>query len=165
MPRANRSAYTLLEIIVVLALVALLGSIFLVSAVSVFRGQEEQTVESILQNAIMEARFQAVSGSAETRLRYDRETGFLNLEGGSGPSTFGPLKEDDRPLDFRFLTKRGSRELILIRGQVVDTRDAPFVRFFPDGASQPFLVEWVVQGRTHRQEFDLWTEAFVPPAP
>lgn len=158
-------AYTLLEIIVVLALIALLGSIFLISATAVFRTQEDQTVETILQKAIMESRLLAVREGIESRLRYDRESGFLSLEGAGSGLTFGPLLEDERPLDFRFLTKRATRELVLIRGEVIDTRETPYVRFFPDGASEPFLVEWVFRGQNVRQEFDLWTEALIPAAP
>jgi hypothetical protein len=58
------------------------------------------------------------------------------------------------------LKKRVDRsQFTLVRGELVDLREIPEVRFFPDGACIPFVADFRV-GDTERQiEIDPWTGA------
>ncbi|MCC5788033.1 MAG: type II secretion system protein [Opitutales bacterium] len=154
-----RAGFTLLELILVMALIALVGGLSIVAINVVIDFDEDRSVETHLQNAIMEARYRALSDNEETLLRFDSENRKFIVRNPSGTHEFGPVGQENFPVEFEFQQRRARMDMILIRGQLVDTRAIERVRFFPDGSSEPFLASWAAEGFRQEREFDLWTEA------
>lgn len=154
-----RGGFTLLELILVMALIALVGGLSVVAINVIIDFDEDRSVETHLQNAIMEARYRALSQHEETHLRFDPESRHFIVRNSQGTHEFGPVGREDRPVEFEFQQRRARTEMILIRGQLIDTRSVPRVRFFADGSSEPFIASWTSEGFRQEREFDLWTEA------
>jgi type II secretion system protein H len=160
----GRFAFTLIEMLLVLALIGVFATLFVVNASSFGRQTATQAVEAQFWNAVREARTRAIVDRQAQAVRYDDEAvAFVveNIRDGA-QSTFSVSREDWPPdLEVAIaLKKRVDRsQFTLVRGELVDLREIPEVRFFPDGACVPFVADFRV-GDTERQiEIDPWTGA------
>lgn len=133
-----RRGFTLVELVIVIALIALVGSLVVVNAEAILAGLGEQPVERILQKAVREARYQAASLKEPVGLYYDGEKAALAIldSGGGELASFEITEEEAGRLDIAF-------EQIL-PGEGLDGRPsrgtAPLdaVVFRPDRSSTPF---------------------------
>ena len=134
-----RRGFSLIELVLVIALIALAGGLIVVNAQAILGGLGEEPVERTLQKAIREARFQAASLKESAFLRYDEESGSLQIysETGRELAAFQTTQSDDLPeVEFsQILPEQGlsgtSREEVVTIDQVV---------FRPDRSSTPFRV-------------------------
>ena len=136
-----RRGFSLIELVVVIALIALVGGLVVINAEAILRGLGEEPVERILQKAVREARYQSASLKESTFLSYDQEAGILKITSETGESraefALAPESQKDKPgLSFeQILPGQGlefSREETYPIEQVV---------FRPDRSSTPFQVE------------------------
>ncbi|MEX0325247.1 MAG: Tfp pilus assembly protein FimT/FimU [Puniceicoccaceae bacterium] len=134
-----RRGFTLIELILVIALIALVGGLMVVNARAILRGLGEEPVDRILQNAVREARYQAASLKEPAFLYYDEEEGLLRINSGTGRELAS------------FLTTEGEvfpeiefEQILPARGLEGFGRDdtAPIdgIVFRPDRSSTPFQV-------------------------
>lgn len=79
-----RRGFTLIELILVIALIALVGGLMVVNARAILSGLGEEPVDRILQKAVREARYQAASLKEPAYLIYDEESGSLEVLSGTG---------------------------------------------------------------------------------
>jgi prepilin-type N-terminal cleavage/methylation domain-containing protein len=139
-PRAA-GGFTLIEIVLVLALIALVTSLVLVNFDAfVDRGEDVNPVE-VLQSAVREARFRAGAERIVTELSYDAEKGVLRLEPGG---TEYPLNRDfgrEGRGAIRFYLGAPGEGLApvpeIARSRLETTR----VQFAPDRSASPFVAE------------------------
>lgn len=92
-----RRGFTLIELIIVIALVALIGGLVTINAGAILRGLGEEPVDRILKKAVREARFQAASIKEPAYLRYDKESGEFLVSTGAGAqlASFDVTPEDE----------------------------------------------------------------------
>ncbi len=164
-PCARRSAgFTLIEMLLVLALIAMFATLFVVNAGALVKQSATQVVEARFWEAVREARSDAIIGRDAQSLHFDKKAlAFVVEDTVTGQVRNFPIKHDDLPPDTELtiaLKKRVDQsQHTLVAGELVDLREIPEVRFFPDGACIPFVAAFRV-GTVDRQiEIDPWTGA------
>jgi prepilin-type N-terminal cleavage/methylation domain-containing protein len=134
-----RRGFTLIELIIVIALITLAGGLIVVNARAILSGLGEEPVERTLQKAIREARYKAASLKEPTLLRYDEDTGMLEIfsETGAELATFKTTSGERFPeIEFEQILPEeglggGSRAAFAPIDRIV---------FRPDRSSTPFKV-------------------------
>jgi len=150
---AGRRAFTLLEVILAIALLGLMASLFITGGSEMFRARQ-RTMADVFWEAVQAARLEAVQGDATVVLRYDEKAKRI-LWGATGDGH--GLDWPGRNLEF-FPTE--TRDSILLGGQLVDTGRLPAVRFHADGTTDRFRVQLTdAAGQISRLELDPWTAA------
>jgi prepilin-type N-terminal cleavage/methylation domain-containing protein len=150
-----RSGFTLLEILLVIALIAVAVSVVILNFAAFSDRSENTSPEEVLTAAIRKARFIAAGNRITTTLRYDEESGTLQIE---------PLGEEF-PINTDFGPGgRGKIRFFLIAPAVglqpfSDPDEArletDFVAFAPDRSASPFVAEIDLgQGSPNRLRFD-----------
>lgn len=149
--RSDCHGFTLIEILMVLALLSLLVALFIAGASDLFRSQEK-TVDDVFWQAVQSARLQAVEGDVTVELRYDEKKNQLTWGVGE---TAASLPWPGKSMEFRPVEKR---DTILIGGQLTETGRIVAVKFFADGCVENFRAQLVAHdGRISQVEIDPWT--------
>lgn len=150
---AGRRAFTLLELLLALALLAMIGTLFLAGGREMLRARE-LTPADIFWQAVQAARLEAIQGSATVTLRFDAHSRRIVWGAAGEPHT---LDWPGRSLEF---LREGTRESVLVGGQLIDTATLPAVRFHPDGTTDRYRVQLTDNaGHITRIELDPWTVA------
>lgn len=160
--KRSTGGFTILEILLVLFLIALMGTIFVVNIDNTFRDQEEATVEHAFWDASREARLQALYNRTPVTLFYDTESNAFVLQSRQSAIASYPAASQTRagdPITVQFVQERANNELVLLRGQLVDTRPIEQVVFYPDGSCTSFWVELSFGNQTRQIRIDPWTGA------
>ena len=158
----RRRAFTLFEVILVIALMAVAGTLFLVSVESLGKSSPADEFEGAFWRALAQAREQALTTRRPVELTFDaKEKSFL-LDGAGGPKTVPvpaevAAKEDD--LGVTFSLELPSTDFVLVRGALVTRRPVEAVMVFPDGSCQAFAVEFQLRTYKHLVQIDPWTGA------
>ena len=152
-------AFTLLEILLVLALVGLLSALLAVGVGHVF-SSEHPAPEDVFWQACRSAQKMASFSERETSLSFDRKEKKLVWSNGleTGTSTFDATGSE-LTLQFLQMVKGGS--LILIAGQVVETQEVSRVMFYPDGTCTAFRAQFRIGATAWQLAIDPWTCAQV----
>ena len=169
---ARTRGFTLLEILLCIALIALLGGV-LVGGSSHLLTEKPVTPHAVFWKAVQEARKAALKSEHEIRLKFDRENKCFSLIDGLAPSVLAedgftrvetPLKtfpiaaEATRDLTVDFLgasAKGGST--ILVGGVLLETRNLPHVSFYSDGTCSAFRAQFARAGASTILSIDPWT--------
>ena len=147
----HRHGFTLIEIVLVLALISLVVTLFIASASDLFRSQE-MTMDDVFWQAVQSARLQAVEGDVTVELRYDDRK--KQLRWGAGEAG-GTLPWPGKSLEFLPVEKRDS---VLIGGQLTETGRMKTVKFYADGSAENFRGQLTGNdGRISHLEMDPWT--------
>lgn len=150
---AGRRAFTLLEVILAIALLGLVASLFITGGSEMFRARQ-RTMVDVFWEAVQAARLQAVQEDTTVVLRFDEKS--KRILWGSTDESRG-LDWPGRNLEF---LPTESRDTILLGGQLVDTGGLAFVRFHADGTTDRFRVQLTdANGQITRLELDPWTAA------
>lgn len=146
-------AFSLLEIMAVLALIGLIAALLIGSSGALLRAATAEDVQQTALSAIAAARHSAVLHARELELQADEKTRVLDW--GEGRATLGG--EDG----VRLLppVRTGAQ---LLGGVLVETPLAR-VRFYADGTCDPFRLE-IVRGRISQiLTIDPWTCTVLAP--
>ena len=157
----NTCAFTLIEILLVLAVIALLSSLFL-TGVAVLTARDEQTLEEVFDQAVREAKWRALDGGRPVTLEFDEEKKAFVLRRSEEAIAEHPVQIGGESARVRFFQQRPRDTYVLIRGELVQTDPVPRVTFHPDGSSTPFSVELSYGAETLRFPVDPWTGARLP---
>lgn len=84
--RHRRAGFTLIEILLVLALILLIGTLAVYNVANLSRMQDERPVDEVLLNAVREARYQAAINKELCWLSYDSGKGAFHISIDSGSS-------------------------------------------------------------------------------
>jgi prepilin-type N-terminal cleavage/methylation domain-containing protein len=150
----GRRAFTLLEVIVAIALLGMMSMLFITGGSEMFRARE-RTMEDVFWDAVQAARLQAVQGDTTVTMRFEEKSRRLLW----GPPSGEPHGVDWPGRNLEFLPLE-SRDTILLGGQLVGVGRIEAVRFHADGTTDRYRVQLTdATGRVSRLELDPWTTA------
>src|SRR5687767_5742803 len=112
----GRPGFTLVEILMVLAMIALVGVVLLPAAGALFRTSQQVKPADLVAEVLQEARRESVMAGRTVTLRFDRETQRFAWDGLSG----GSRAIEGTRLNVEFLRARGG-SAVLIGGNLVET--------------------------------------------
>jgi general secretion pathway protein H len=147
--------FTLLEILLVLALVGLIGTLLAASVSRVF-SEDRATPEDVFWQACRSAQKMASLSERETSLSFDAKEKKLVWSNGTETeeARFDAASGD---VSVQFLQAQQGGSLILIAGQVVETQEVPRVMFYPDGTCTAFRVQFRAGANAWQVAIDPWT--------
>jgi prepilin-type N-terminal cleavage/methylation domain-containing protein len=152
---ALRKGFTLLEILLVLSLLALLGSVMVGGAVSLLKANEAKDPETTLLKMMQTVRGEAVAAGAIIEVRQlPEDAGFLWGEKGAEVLPASP------GVKIRLIAAEMGRAS-LIGGQL-EERPITRLRFYPDGSCDPVRVEIRREQNRRTYAIDPWTAAPLP---
>lgn len=154
----GRAAFSLMEMLLVLALIGLFLGTILLNVVSMFRGSVMDELEGTLWIAIDKAKQNAVFQQRRVALSFDEERLALVLSSGDRRELY-ELAEQEGGEEIRVLFNERLPEnaRYLVSGRIVDEREIERVVFFPDGTCTPFLVSVEYGELRNSFEIDPWT--------
>ena len=147
-----------MEVLLVVALIAVVATLFVVSMESLGRTSPGEELEGAFWKAMAQAREKALTSRQPVEIRIDRDAGCFQLTGGSVAIPSGNWGQDT-VWDVTFTEDLPVNDFILVRGQLVTRRPIPSVRVFPDGTCQTFSVEFTLGTAKHLVTIDPWTGA------
>ena len=150
-----RRGFSLIEVVIVIALIAIVGSLVVINAEGMLRGLGREPNDRIFQKAVREARFQAASLKENTYLLYDSESGALNILNEAGQNL----------ADFLITANSGDETPELILEQLLpssglnsfsreETSVIKQLVFRPDRSSTPFQVTMLDSGSEFTLRYD-----------
>ncbi len=147
-------AFTVLEVILAIALLGLVAGLFISGGNDLFRSRQRTPVD-IFWEAVQAARLQAVQEDVVVTMRFDEKNQRLLWHGPAGGER--SLAWPGKNLEF---LPAEADDTVLIGGQLVGTGAIPAVRFHADGTTDRFRVQLTdAEGRVSRLELDPWTAA------
>ena len=171
--RRSAHGFTLLEILLSLAIIALLGGVLIGGGAHLMTEKPVSTQE-VFWKAVQEARKAALKAEHEMRLTFDKEKAQFVLLDGLAPARIAadgftreevPLKVFPVPalpgaggeLDVSFLSAQKGGPTILLGGVLVESQPIPFVTFYADGTCSAFRVQFMRNGGVSTLAVDPWT--------
>jgi prepilin-type N-terminal cleavage/methylation domain-containing protein len=147
--------FTLLEILLVLALVGLIGAMLVGGMVRLF-SDDHPSADEVFWQACRSAQKLASLSEREVSLRFDQPGKKLAWTNGqeNGEAVFDLAGGE---VSVQFLQTQQGAALILIAGQVVETQEVPRVLFYPDGTCSAFRVQLRVGNGARQIMIDPWT--------
>jgi type II secretion system protein H len=146
-------AFTLIEILLVLALMALAGAALLPAAGAIFNQSSGENPADQVTAILQEVRREAVLGGRPVTLRFNAGTQRFAWDGISGGSraAAGPRLQVD------FL-RAGATSAVLIGGRAVETNTVESLTFYPDGTCDRVRVQLrPEEGNGEVLSIDPWT--------
>uniref|UniRef100_UPI004048F3E3 prepilin-type N-terminal cleavage/methylation domain-containing protein n=1 Tax=Cephaloticoccus sp. TaxID=1985742 RepID=UPI004048F3E3 len=149
MPR--RSAFTLIEMLLALALLALLSAVLINGMSGFFQSKEARPDDNFWQ-AVTSARMQALEHEQIVSLQFNQEEKQLVWSSVDSRGTIAmPAQE------LHFLTPEKSATKLL-GGVRIESDTLPRVRFYPDGTCDAFRVEIITDDKRRSiLQIDQWT--------
>jgi general secretion pathway protein H len=183
----RRSAFTLLEVLLALAIIALLAGVLIGGSARLLSDQPVTATE-VFWKAVQEARKAALKTEHEIRLKFDAEKKQFVLLDGLAPSrlaadgftredaplqTFPVMPAVARDLTVEFLAAGKGGPTILVGGVLIEAQPIPFVTFYSDGTCTAFRAQFMRDGSASVLAVDPWTcspvlppvDPNAPPAP
>jgi len=154
----------MIEILLALAIVALLASVLIGGSASLLSGSKAITPTEVFWKTVQECRKSALKSGTDVRLVFDpKEKKFVASDAsGRDPGTTEfaiPSPGDD--LVFTFLSTQKGASMMLIGGVAVETQTLPSVTFYSDGTCTPFRAQIQKSGDATVLSIDPWTCAAV----
>lgn len=153
----GRSGFTLLEVLITLALIALLTGV-LVIGTNRLLSDRPKSADELFWAAASKVRQDALLNNREVRLSLDLKT-YEFVAYSEGVETRYPfVGKTTAELEFLAAKAVGtSSSSILVGGNVVETQTIPFVMFYRDGTCSPFRVQLKSRNGVRVLEIDPWT--------
>ena len=156
-----RAAFTLLEILLALALIGLLAGVLVTGAGRMIPGKPTSTQE-IFWVAVQDCRKAALRSEQNVTLRFDAKDKQFVAEGENVAAKNYPIPAADPQLTVDFLTPKGiGVGALLVGGTLVEGSTVPFVTFYGDGTCSNFRVQIRTRGEPLLLSIDPWTCAQV----
>jgi general secretion pathway protein H len=144
-------AFTLLEVLLAIALLGLLGGLFISGGGDLFRARE-RTATDVFWQAVQAARLQALQEDTTVLLHFDEKK--LRLVWNSAASAH-ELDWPGKNLEFLPVEQN---DTILLGGQLAGTGRLAVVRFHADGGVDRFRAQLTdAAGQITRLDLDPWT--------
>ena len=160
------NAFTLIEIMLALGLMALLAGLAVVHTGNLLEGLGERPVAEILQRSVRHARFLAASQKEASYLRFDPDTtdflisNDLGVIQGRIPTGHEPGDSAPSVTFYKLLPESG-----IERGSVFrrERKEVHRVTFHPDRSSTPFLAVIIYGEQETTHHYDPFSDAELRP--
>lgn len=152
----HRGAFTLVEVLLVVALLGFVALMLVNSASDLFRAKEIRA-DDVFWQGVTAARQVALESNRTILLRYDDEKHLLywETEAETEPVAAQSLAFPGKRLEFLPATQQG---MVLLGGQLTETDAIKLIRFYPDGACDAFRAQVTdKEGRRSLLSIDPWT--------
>lgn len=167
----------MLEVLLSLAIIALLGGVLIGGAAHLLNDQP-MTTEEVFWRAVQEARKAALKSQHDIRLKFDSRNKQFMLIDGIAPSVLAadgftreevPIKifpvhpafAADLTVEFLAPVKGNT---ILVGGVLIEGQSVPYVTFYSDGTCSAFRTQFMRAGSANVLSVDPWTCAAILPA-
>lgn len=147
--------FTLLEILLALALIALLGTLFIGGSQAMFAGKAD-SLDDQFWRVCAAARHRALEDRQDVLLTYDAKARAFALADAAGRSQQPVTGPEDLMIDFHPASSEGGSEA-LVGGTLVETKPIGAVTFYADGTCTPFRAQVRAGGGAHLLAVDPWT--------
>jgi general secretion pathway protein H len=151
----NRGAFTLIEILLVLALIGLMGWIFVGASSAMLSGQAKGPDEQFWA-ACAAARKEALTEGKSVLLSFDPKARGFVLNDGAQATPIPVAGPEDLTIDFH-PAQALSGSLVLVGGTLVESQPMPYVTFYSDGTCTAFRAQVRVNAGAHILSVDPWT--------
>jgi type II secretion system protein H len=131
--RRRRAAFTLIEILLVLAMMAMTAAVLIPTAGVFFRHAQQENPNDLVAEVLQEARRAAILSGRPVALRFEAGSQRFTWEGGSRAAEGPKLR-----IDFLRPVATGA---VLIAGNLVETGALNELTFYPDGTCDPVRVQ------------------------
>lgn len=155
-----RRGFTLLEVLLVLALIGSAASVFIISIDSIARTTPADSLEGGFWAAIRDAREAAMRTRRVQEITFNADDLEFLVEGAGVVKTETVSIENASDSDkFEAVFKQvlPTNTFTLVRGRLVTEREITSMLVFPDGTCQPVTVEFRFPGGSRRLAIDPWT--------
>ena len=132
--RSRRTGFTLIEILLVLALILLIGTLAVYNVANLSRMKNERPVDEVLLNAVRETRYQAAINKETCWLSYDSEKGIFHVSMDSRASA--PITLDADGV-FVALTQAEEEEKAKEQANMASSNIKSFQLFIPEDEEPP----------------------------
>ena len=147
----SQAGFTLLEILLVFALITLASGVIITNFTTFLNFDEQMYPEDSLRSAIRSARFQAASERNVTTLSYDDEAGALVISGGESFQLNSNFGKEGRG-EIRFYLLPPAEGMGRFPDAETSRLETKKLSFAPDRSSSPFAVE-IDTGEGSAQQF------------
>ncbi|MGH7996093.1 MAG: pilus assembly FimT family protein [Opitutaceae bacterium] len=152
--RTGNGGFTLLEILLALAVIALMATVLIGGSARLLAGRRA-TPDDAFWDAVRRSRKLALQSGRDVLLSYDAKDQQFVI---AGPTNHTVRIHGAPPdLGVVFVPADGSNSEELVAGTMIATNGLPFVRFFPDGTCVPFRVQIHTSQASHFLSIDPWT--------
>jgi general secretion pathway protein H len=140
--RHHRRGFTLLEVLMVLALLGLMAGLFITAARN-FTADDARTPEDVFWQMVRDSRKRALLTGQPVRVSYAPESRdepaalVMSSNGADERVSFTGMGK----VTVDFLPLEKTRSSILIAGQAIETQTLSAVTFYGDGTCSPFRVQ------------------------
>lgn len=155
----ERGGFTLVEVLLVVALIALLSTIF-IGGSSALLTDKAPSPDAQFWTACGAARGEALGEGKSVIMTFDQKTRDFVLNDGTAKKEMPLVGPDDMVIDFH-PADSPSGSLSLIGGTLVETEPLASVTFYNDGTCTPFRVQIRSKLGAHVLAIDPWTCAQV----
>ncbi|MET0262544.1 MAG: type II secretion system protein, partial [Rariglobus sp.] len=136
----SRRGFTLLEVLITIALIALLTSVLVVGTNRLLRDRPMSS-EELFWAATAAVRKDALMNNRDVRLSFDaKEHEFVAIADGV-ETRHRFVNKDVAEFDFLAPKSAGNASSILLGGQLIETQTIPAVTFYGDGTCSPFRAQ------------------------
>lgn len=155
-PPVRASGFTLVEVLLVLALLALVASLLVPAAAALVRDPGTDNPDDLVAIVLQQARREAVISGAPVTLRFEaRERRFAWWRAGASEPAAARAVPRIAAAAFLPAERTGSR---LIGGRLVENDAGDALEFFPDGTCRGARLRLQAEGGTARiVAIDPWT--------
>lgn len=161
--RAAHRGFTLLEVLLALAIIALIASVLIGGSASLL-SDRAVTPTDVFWKTVQECRKAALKTGKDVRLAFDpKDKKFLvsDASGRESGTQEYPIPSPGDDLVLTFLTTQKGASMILLGGVAVETQTLPFVTFYSDGTCTPFRAQIQRNSGVTALAIDPWTCAAV----
>ena len=151
----ERGGFTLVEILLVVALIALLATIF-IGGSSALLSDKAPSPDAQFWKACSEARAEALDEGKSVIMSFDGKARGFVLDDGAAKRELPLAGPDDLTVDFH-PANSDTASSILVGGTLVETEALASVTFYDDGTCTPFRAQMRSKAGAHMLSIDPWT--------